>query len=79
VLPAGAGVTRTTNSSVRAIHPGDSVVVQGAQRKDGSISATSIRATAASVGGSAAISQLFGGGGGSSSSSQAAGARGAGG
>jgi hypothetical protein len=83
MLPAGAGVTRTTNSSVRAIHPGDSVVVQGAQRKDGSISATSIRATAASVGGSAAISQLFGGGGGSSSSSsgggQAAGARGAGG
>jgi hypothetical protein len=67
MLPAGASVTRTTNSSVRAIHPGDSVVVQGAQRKDGSISATSIRATAASVGGSAAISQLFGGGGGNSS------------
>jgi hypothetical protein len=59
-LPAGAGVSRTTSRSVRAIHPGDSVVVQGTQRKDGSIRASSIRATAASVNGSAAISQLFG-------------------
>jgi hypothetical protein len=69
-LPPGASVTRTTTSSVRAIHPGDAVVVQGSTRNDGSIRASSIRSTAADVGGAAAISQLFGGGGG--------GARGAG-
>jgi hypothetical protein len=71
-LPAGASVTRTTTSSVRAIHPGDAVVVQGSTRHDGSIRASSIRATAADVGGAAAISQLFGGGG------TGSGARGAG-
>ena len=32
-LPAGATVSRTTSNSVRAIHPGDSVVVQGASAK----------------------------------------------
>ncbi|MDQ6796230.1 MAG: hypothetical protein M3067_15705, partial [Chloroflexota bacterium] len=64
-----------TSSSVRGIHPGDSVVVQGTQRTDGSIRASSIRATAASVGGAAAISQLFGGG---QAGGGANGARGAG-
>ncbi|MDX6667767.1 MAG: hypothetical protein QOK04_1147 [Solirubrobacteraceae bacterium] len=59
-LAKGASVSRTNGSSVRAIHPGDTVVVQGTQAGDGSISASSIRATAASLG-SGALAQLFGG------------------
>ncbi|MDX6643785.1 MAG: hypothetical protein QOD76_1747 [Solirubrobacteraceae bacterium] len=61
-LAKGANVSRTTGSSIRAVHPGDSVVVQGAQAGDGSISASSVRATAASLGGGGALAQLFGGG-----------------
>ena len=64
-------------SSVKNVNPGDSVIVQGTKHSDGSISASSVRATsqAASGGGSApggaggaggggsVLNQLFGSGG----------------
>jgi hypothetical protein len=39
-------VTRTAGSSVGGVHPGDTVLVQGTKRADGSITATQVRATA---------------------------------
>ena len=56
----GGAVTRTTSSRVPSIHPGDSVVVQGTRRSDGTVAASSVRSTAASLGGGA-LGQLFGG------------------
>jgi hypothetical protein len=50
-------VTRTASSSPRAVHPGDTVIVTGAKHSDGSITASSIRAT------SKAASSSSGGGG----------------
>lgn len=64
-IPSGVTVTRTAGSSVHAIHPGDTVVVEGSKGKDGTVSASTVRATAASQGGGGgALQQLFGGGGG---------------
>ena len=72
-VPKGASVTRTISGSVKNVHPGETVVIQGAQKSDGSISATSVRATSSSAGGggssgggggNAVLNQLFGGGGG---------------
>jgi Domain of unknown function (DUF5666) len=42
-------VTRTAESQVRAIKPGDTVIVQGSERDDGSVRASSITATGAGV------------------------------
>jgi hypothetical protein len=39
-------VTRNADSSVGAVHPGDSVVIQGTRNRSGSVTATSIAATA---------------------------------
>jgi hypothetical protein len=75
-LPKGANVIRTTTSGVGAIHPGDTVIVQGSQGANGTVNASSVRATAAgasataggresaagSGGGSGAVGQLFGDG-----------------
>lgn len=72
----GSTVTRSASSKVGDIHPGDSVVIQGQQRRSGTVKAQSIRASAAGSGGGAVI----GGGpqtsasGGSSQSSGSAGA-----
>jgi hypothetical protein len=63
-VPKGATVTKTSNAGFGAINPGDSLVVQGATAKNGTVTAGSIRATAASIGGASALSALFGGGGG---------------
>jgi hypothetical protein len=61
-VPAGESVTRAANSSVHAIRSGDTVVVQGTKGKNGAITASSVRATAASSGGGgSALGQLFGG------------------
>jgi hypothetical protein len=57
---AATKVTRTGVSKVGAVHPGDTVVVQGTKRSDGTVAATQIRATAKGAGGGGA----FGGGGG---------------
>jgi hypothetical protein len=69
-VPAGESVSKTITTSVRSIHPGENVVVQGSKGKSGAINATSVRATPASGGGSgggaggaAGLNQLFGGGG----------------
>lgn len=64
-VPKGATVTKTSNAGIGAINPGDSLVVQGARAKNGTVTAASVRATAASVGAGGALSALFGGGGGS--------------
>ena len=71
-VPVGESVSRTITTSVHAIHPGDTVIVQGAASKGGAINATAVRATQASSSGSSgssALNQLFGGGGGGSTSS----------
>lgn len=52
-------VTRTAEGRLRSIKPGDTVIVQGSERDDGSVRASSITATAAGV--ESAIPQ-FGGG-----------------
>jgi hypothetical protein len=57
---SAAKVTRTAESSANSIRPGDTVIVQGAKRANGSVQASSVTATAASSG--ASISSLFQGG-----------------
>jgi hypothetical protein len=59
---SGGTITRTARSSLPSIHPGDAVVVQGPKNSDGSISAVSIRATAANSSGGS-FAGLFGAGG----------------
>jgi hypothetical protein len=72
VLTTGATkVTRSTESKPRDIHPGDSVVIQGAARRSGTVKAQSVSATAsgASTGAPALGGGATGGTGGSSGSS----------
>ncbi len=66
VQASGGTVTRTDVGSVSAIHPGDTVIVSGPKASDGTVTATSIRATAANAAGG--FASLFGGGGGASPS-----------
>jgi hypothetical protein len=64
VLTSGATkVTRSAEAKARQIHPGDTILVQGQKRKNGTVKAQSISATAAGA------SSGFPGGGASSSSS----------
>lgn len=60
---AGASVTKTVKSSVKAIHPGETVIVTGASAGNGAVSAQSIRVSEAGAGGGLGAA-LFGGGGG---------------
>jgi hypothetical protein len=55
-------INRTASTTAGAIHPGDTVIVQGETSKNGTITATQIQATAAGTTGG--LAQLFGGGGG---------------
>jgi hypothetical protein len=48
---AGTKVTRSAVSHVRSIHPGDSVVVQGASGSNGTVRASRVTATAGNAGG----------------------------
>ena len=73
-------MTRSSDSKVGDIHPGDTVVIQGQSRKSGTVKAQSIRASQAGSGGGA----LLGGGapqasgaGGAGASSQSGGGAGA--
>jgi hypothetical protein len=75
-VPKGATVTKTSNAGFGAINPGDTLVVQGARAKNGTVTAGSVRATAASVGGGSALSALFGGGGGAGGGGAGAAGRG---
>ena len=48
---AATKVTRDAVSRARAIHPGDSVVVQGSTSRNGTVKASRVSATAANAGG----------------------------
>ena len=54
-------INRTASTSAGAIHPGDTVIVQGSTSKNGTVTATQINATAA--GATGGLAGLFGGGG----------------
>lgn len=43
ILAGGAQITKQVNSSVKAVHPGDTVIVQGATRSNGSVRAATVR------------------------------------
>jgi hypothetical protein len=55
-------INRTATASAGAIHPGDTVIVQGTKSSSGTITATQINATSSSAAGG--LAGLFGGGGG---------------
>ena len=55
-------INRTATASAGAIHPGDTVIVQGTKSANGTITATQINATSSSAAGG--LAGLFGGGGG---------------
>jgi hypothetical protein len=57
---AATKVTRTGVSKVGAVHPGDTVVVQGATSASGTVKATSVTATASNA--SSGLGGFFGGG-----------------
>ena len=54
-------INRTAPTTAGAIHPGDTVIVQGSKSSSGTITATQINATAA--GATSGLAGLFGGGG----------------
>jgi hypothetical protein len=56
---AATKVTRTAVSKVRAVHPGDTVVVQGSTSASGTVKATSVTATASNA--SSGLGGFFGG------------------
>jgi hypothetical protein len=51
VLASSAHITRQVNSSVKGVHPGDTVIVQGASGAKGSILASTVRDSGSSGGG----------------------------
>jgi Domain of unknown function (DUF5666) len=55
-------INRTATASAGAIHPGDTVVVQGTKSSSGTITATEINATSSAA--ASGLAGLFGGGGG---------------
>jgi hypothetical protein len=67
----GSTVTKTVTSTVKSIHPGETVVIVGATGADGSVSAESIRVGASGGGG---LGSLFGGSGSTGASSGGTGA-----
>jgi hypothetical protein len=62
VLASAAQITKQVNTSVKGVHPGDTVVVQGTTRSDGSVQASTVRDSGSS-GAGGGIGGLFGGGG----------------
>jgi hypothetical protein len=54
-------INRTASTTAGAIHPGDTVIVQGETSRSGTVTATQIQATAA--GATSGLAGLFGGGG----------------
>ena len=55
-------INRTASASAGAIHPGDTVVVQGTKSSSGTVTATQINATSSAA--ASGLAGLFGGGGG---------------
>jgi hypothetical protein len=70
VLTNGAQITKQVNSTVKGVHPGDTVIVQGATHSNGSVQAATVRDSGSAGGAGAA---LFGGASGSSSGSPSGG------
>lgn len=73
--PAGTKVSKTVSTSVKSIHPGDTVVVRGSQAKNGSVTAGSISVNSNAAGtgtgaASSATGTAAGSGSGGSSSQQ---------
>jgi hypothetical protein len=67
-------INRTATASAGAIHPGDTVIVQGTKSSNGTITATQINATSSSAAGG--LAGLFGGGGGPGGGGQGGGGAG---
>jgi hypothetical protein len=65
-----AKVTRSAASTAGAVHPGDTVVIQGSTASSGTVTATSVTATAKGV----SVASPFGGGGGAAAGGRPAGA-----
>jgi hypothetical protein len=64
VTPAkGAQATRTASAGISAIHPGDTVIVQGATAKSGAVTATRVTATAKGAAAAGGLAGGFPGGG----------------
>jgi hypothetical protein len=55
-------INRTATASAGAVHPGDTVIVQGTKSSSGTITATQINATSSAA--TSGLAGLFGGGGG---------------
>jgi hypothetical protein len=70
---AGATVTKTTKSSLKGIHPGETVVVRGTTGENGAIDAESIRVGEAEGGGLASLFGAGAGAGGAASSRSSSG------
>ena len=56
-------INRTDATSAGAIHPGDTVIVQGTKSASGTVTATQINATSAAASAGGGLAGLFGGGG----------------
>jgi hypothetical protein len=54
-------INRTAKATAGAIHPGDTVIVQGTTSKEGTVTATQVNATSSSA--TSGLAGLFGGGG----------------
>lgn len=71
VLTEGAQITKQVNSTIKGVHPGDTVIVQGAAHSNGSVQASTVRDSGSSGAGGGGAA-LFGGASGGSSGSGAA-------
>jgi hypothetical protein len=65
-------INRTASTTAGAIHPGDTVIVQGSKSSSGTVTATQIQATSSSA--TSGLAGLFGGGGGGGGGGQGQGA-----
>lgn len=68
VAASAAHITKQVSTSVRGVHPGDTVVVQGTHRSDGSIEAATVRDSGSAGAAAGGIGALLGGGGSASTS-----------
>lgn len=80
VRASAAQITKSVSTSIKGVHPGDTVVVTGATGSDGAVTASSIRDSGSGGAGGGGLGALFGGGsGGTFSARGATGAAGRGG
>jgi hypothetical protein len=60
-MTSNSNINRTASTTAGAIHPGDTVIVQGTKSSNGTVTATQINATASAA--TSGFAGLFGGGG----------------